>query len=846
MLDIIETSTMNVTPMTNILVVITDNPMKPLQTLYELIDNCIDSFNRSKLMGAEIKNPLIDIRIPSISDIKKNKGVLTVRDNAVGLSYEETNGAVTAGYSGKNKYDTLGLFGMGFNIATGKLGVETHFITTTEDDDYAIDVKINLKEMTRANSYDIPCQKIKKDESFVTGTIVEISQWWEKGNPKRTHIEKLANMSDRAVCEAIGRVYATVLRENKIKIFVNGKKCEAYEPCCWSETRYVETKKYGKIYAKYAVDKVLHSERRCISCGALLNEIDAVCPECDSNKIRTIEERVYGWVGIQRYLDRQEFGIDLIRNGRAICIGEKDAFFTWEDETGRKIPEYPQENEGRGRIIGELHFDHVPVDYTKSDFVRTTPQWARAISYIRGDASLLPRKQGDEPNDSIMFKLYQGYHQMSVPGKKSLYIGYWSESQNKPVTFDKAKMDEYIQGFKEKKSGYYREEDWWELVEQADAKPVDELETCPQCGTQIFNDSEVCDICGFILKGKTCINPECGKTIRASQTVCEHCGKSQIIEIEKEWRCEICGTKNSPMVDVCKNCGEKIGSKLHLSEDYLEEISEEQTDLSIDNCSVQLADGKYTENYKVTAYFTQGHIVPNKSKDNLPYYSVSNMQGKKIYIDLKHPLFSMYGGKPEYVIAYEAAMSIYDNYPSLSVGYKEHSVSNLMWSIINTYFAESLQNDESAIKDNIISLIGEIYDRLASAVKDNIQDDIGNELVQNVVKNILANNMGDELGTIFADGSFIRYLDANQIGKLFEVKPELFFDGNVFREAYESIEGVSPEIKYDMQKKLCRKYGNYIDSMVDFLDSKNMIPEEIERAKLAYEIVKKKVVQDVY
>ena len=49
-----------------------------------------------------------------------------------------------------------------------------------------------------------------------------------------------------------------------------------------------------------------------------------------------------------------------------------------------------------------------------------------------------------------------------------------------------------------------------------------------------------------------------------------------------------------------------------------------------------------------------------------------------------------------------------------------------------------------------------------------------------------------------------------------------------------------------MQKKLCRKYGNYIDSMVDFLDSKNMISEEIERAKLAYEIIKKKVVQDVY
>ena len=238
--------------------------------------------------------------------------------------------------------------------------------------------------------------------------------------------------------------------------------------------------------------------------------------------------------------------------------------------------------------------------------------------------------------------------------------------------------------------------------------------------------------------------------------------------------------------------------------------------------------------------------MPNKSKINLPYYSISNMQGKKIFIDLKHPLFTVYGGKPEYVIAYEAAMSIYDNYPSLSVGYKEHNVANLMWSIVSTYFSGSLQNDENSIKNNINILITEIYERLAVTVKDNIQDELGNEIVQNVVKNILANNKGDELGTIFSDGGFIRYLDANQLGRLFEIKPDLFFDGAVFSEAYTDIEGVSPEIKYDMQKKLCRKYGNYIDSMVDFLDSKNMISEEIERAKLAYEIIKKKVVQDVY
>lgn len=291
MAEVYESTTMNVTPMTNILVVITDNPMKPLQSIYELIDNSIDSFSRSKLMGIEIKNPLIDIKIPSLAEIKSNQGVLSVRDNAVGLSIEETQKAVTAGYSSKNRFDTLGLFGMGFNIATGKLGVETHFRTTKATDDFLIDVKINLKDMTRNNSYDIPCKKVEKAEGFVTGTIVEVSQWWEKGNPKRTHIEKLASMSDRAVCDAIGRVYATVLREGNIKIYVNGNRCVPYEPCVWSEERYVETKKYGSIYAKYSINNVLHIERRCVNCGALLNENETNCPECGSASIRTLEEK---------------------------------------------------------------------------------------------------------------------------------------------------------------------------------------------------------------------------------------------------------------------------------------------------------------------------------------------------------------------------------------------------------------------------------------------------------------------------------------------------------------------------------------------------------------------------
>jgi hypothetical protein len=43
------------------------------------------------------------------------------------------------------------------------------------------------------------------------------------------------------------------------------------------------------------------------------------------------ERRVRGWIGIQRYLHAQEFGLDFVRHGRKIEIGNKDLFY-WSDD----------------------------------------------------------------------------------------------------------------------------------------------------------------------------------------------------------------------------------------------------------------------------------------------------------------------------------------------------------------------------------------------------------------------------------------------------------------------------------------------------------------------------------
>ena len=103
----------------------------------------------------------------------------------------------------------------------------------------------------------------------------------------------------------LGRRYATLLRERDIRIQVGNDTVEPFEHCVWSPERFVERQKHGKIYARHDFNEVIHIQRRCAECGNLLigdiNKCDQI--GCGSSSIRTMEERIYGWIGIQRYLD---------------------------------------------------------------------------------------------------------------------------------------------------------------------------------------------------------------------------------------------------------------------------------------------------------------------------------------------------------------------------------------------------------------------------------------------------------------------------------------------------------------------------------------------------------------
>jgi len=176
--------------------------------------------------------------------------------------------------------------------------------------------------------------------------------------------------------------------------------------------------------------------------------------------------RVHGWLGIQRYADRSDFGIDIIRNGRKIEVGNKD-LFKWHDEDVEvEEVEYPIDDpRDRGRIVGEIHLDHCRVPYTKDRFVREDAAWREMVTIVRGTTPLQPviaERMGAGGNTSQLYRLFQAFRRNSPHSKRA---GGWNRILAVPGNDRALAM---AKRFYAGESEYQTDEKWWELVEEAE------------------------------------------------------------------------------------------------------------------------------------------------------------------------------------------------------------------------------------------------------------------------------------------------------------------------------------------------------------------------------------------
>ncbi len=835
------------TPDPKVLIALTHTPMQPLDALCELIDNAIDSFYSAKIQGVSIDGPMIVVTLPSRKQLASGGGILRILDNGPGMTAANAERAIKAGFSGNNPYDTLGLFGMGFNISTGKLGNKTTFMTSRADMDTYIKTVIDLEEINSSKDYSLDALEIPKgdDAPFKKdghGTIIEVTDWWPEGNANRGFIQKLIQYGAPKIREEVGRRYATILRKGEIRIVINDLKCDPYEHCVWDDSRYV-VRKSGNVPAVMRFNQTVGISKRCGKCTAILNSDDTHCPSCGSTTVRTIEENVVGWIGIQRFDSDTEYGVDLIRNGRAIKIGEKSAFFEYVDEFKHTIKDYPIDSQ-YGRIVGEIHLDFVPVDFLKQDFQRSSAEWQKAMSFIRGNSSLQPSQPGASENVSPMFRLYQAYRRVRQFGRGDMYMGYWDADSRSAKRISRDIEKEYYEKFKQKLPGYYDDTEWWKLVESADQPPVEELPECPYCGTQNVKEAEICVGCGEILKGKACINEECGKTIPLSAVTCPHCGTNQTPTILEPWICNVCKTKNVATVDVCKCCHNPRGTKHPLSYEELLEHSDKEDTLSADGLTVRLADGSKSNALKLEVYSTHNPIVSPVSGIREPAVIFKEIGKITLFIDSAHPFFTQCSLSKEQMVASEVAMYIYQERMNLA-SFAEHNLSNLTWEVIESSWKDRVEIDFDSVYKDATDLLRDIQSKVKDSLGEEAEmyfDELTNDEKRQMTNNLIQKGIDLSLiGELKHSGEYITYAPFSFILKVYQEDPTTFFGGKVWTTALvcggEDLLG--PEIIAQAKEKLISQFCGYLRTLVFFSENRYSDPLTLKSAKLSIEFLRK-------
>jgi hypothetical protein len=433
--------------------------------LAELIDNSIDAFLQAARAGSPMGAPEVHITVPTSDDPRAK---ITARDNGPGMDPATLENAVRAGWTANDPLSNLGMFGMGFNIATARLGMLTRVWTTRRGDGEWCGLEIDFDRLLRQRHFRTPRLTRPKTDPYEQGTEVTV----ERLKPEqRSWFSRTANHTKLA--RELGRVYSAMLRPNGVpiafRLMLKGNLVVGRNHCIWggegNPERTVATSRYGVVNAYQTVDARLPDRPFCVKCWQWLASGDERCPACDAAEdVVNRERRVRGWLGLQRYLNSTEYGIDFLRHGRKIEIGNKD-LFVWND--GEIIePEYPIDDpRNRGRIVGEIHLDHCRVTYTKDRFDRNDPAWEDMTRIVRSEGPLRPEKAeelGFGQNTSPLFLLFQAFRR-STPKPK--VAGCYAKLLTVP---DNDHAEALAKRFYAGEAEYQTDGKWFDLVEEAD------------------------------------------------------------------------------------------------------------------------------------------------------------------------------------------------------------------------------------------------------------------------------------------------------------------------------------------------------------------------------------------
>ena len=393
-------SSLDLTPLPQVLPALGEINLALWKCLAELVDNAVDGFLD---LGEELSGfprPRVDIWLPAKRGNSASE--IIVMDNGPGLTIEMLHNAARAGYSSRAGGAYMGLYGMGFNIATARLGWKTEVLTKRAGDQ-PIALTIDFEKMQGAENFQAPLAHVRakhpqwnKMKSAPHFTMVRVFNLRQGTLGDFDTAEKIREIGRR-----LGMVYSPVLTDGmpmSLNLRLNAAAVRGVRHNVWGVHDAGEDRP-----ARYEINRKV---RRGI---------------------------VRGWIGIQRFSDNSAFGLDFVRNGRKIEVQNKDLFDCLHN--GRREIEYPTDVQRRGgRIVGEIHMNHCRVHYTKDRFDRADPAWDEMVDIVRGGAEfpLRPKvaqsRMDGKINPSDLAKLY-GHFRRGDPGGKQQDTEEWKRQR---------------------------------------------------------------------------------------------------------------------------------------------------------------------------------------------------------------------------------------------------------------------------------------------------------------------------------------------------------------------------------------------------------------------------------
>jgi hypothetical protein len=453
-------NSLDITPTPRILRTLGEIPFQTWQCIAELIDNSIDAFLSDKTATPKEVERKIVITWASDS-VAADDRTIEVSDNACGMSIEQLQNAVRAGYSSNNPIGNLGLFGIGFNISTARLGEVTTIMSTRSGDAEWVGIKIDFQKLIDTKRFDAPIIRKTKTDPAECGTKITISRL------RHGILTELPN-KENEIRQRLEAVYAPLLNNQEISIYVKGRQLRPHNFCVWSESRYVRYNEQN-VSARVTIDRNLGDALFDLSRNCYLTSDEAEQYYVDQQEGRDLPSRIVergkrltGWLGIQRYADPNDFGIDFIRNGRKILISDKSLFQYENPITGQKELQYPLElgTSVGGRIVGELHVDYLLPTYQKNDFDRSDNSWAQTVEAICGVGPFIPKSRKArgflEQNPSPLCILVNAFRRVDK-GTKCLFA---------PNDVAKRYAAEFRKGMRD----YLDDILWWKAAQEEDQK----------------------------------------------------------------------------------------------------------------------------------------------------------------------------------------------------------------------------------------------------------------------------------------------------------------------------------------------------------------------------------------